>query len=100
MLSFYTQASGMAIIPKHNMEPAHSIIVELGGCRALARAIADHTGGTHKISSSAISRWMRPSHLKGTGGRVPLKHWAVLLQIGESRKKGRVIQALLDQHFK
>ena len=82
----------------NNLEPAHSIVLALGGCRPLARDVASVSKGAHRLSPSTISRWMRAVEGKGTGGRIPVKHWYVLLQVAEIRGNRGKVKRLLKQH--
>lgn len=59
------------------MEPAHTIIVKLGGPTAVAEAI-----GVHR---TRVSNWMRPREKGGTGGVIP--HWRVPALIELAAKK-------------
>lgn len=57
--------------------PAARVISVMGGVRETARALG--------ISSSTVSRWQKPRDEGGTGGRVPTKHQAKLLDIARDR---------------
>jgi len=59
-----------------SMEPAASIIEKLGGPDAVAKA----TGTAY----TAPYRWMAKEEKGGTGGRIPQKHWAALIELGKS----------------
>lgn len=60
---------------KHNAQPATDIVVQLGGCRSVARQVG--------VSPSAVSRWCTPSALGGTGGRIPQKWWKQMISAGK-----------------
>lgn len=64
---------------KHAMQPARAVVEKLGGCRSVARTL--------KLSPSTISRWMTASEAKGTGGRIPQKYWAQILDAAASAGK-------------
>lgn len=53
------------------MEPARTIITDLGGPTAVARIC-----GVHR---TRVSNWMRPRKVGGTGGIIPQKHHRVIL---------------------
>jgi len=61
----------------HDAQPATSIVVQLGGCRSVARLVG--------ISPSAVSRWCTPTALGGTGGRIPQKWWKQMISAGKDR---------------
>lgn len=61
----------------HNAQPATAIVVQLGGCRRVARLVG--------ISPSAVSRWCTPTALGGTGGRIPQKWWKQMISAGKDR---------------
>lgn len=48
------------------MEPAHSIITQLGGPTKVAAIV-----GVHR---TRVSNWMRPKSKGGTGGTIPQNH--------------------------
>ena len=78
------------------MEPATAIVRALGGVRPLAREIA--TVSNHKINPSTISRWMRPTGAKGTGGKIPVKHWAAIQRVADKDGKKEEVERLLRSH--
>jgi len=67
----------------HGANPAISIVVRLGGCRAVARLVG--------VSPSAVSRWCTPAPLGGTGGRIPQRHWDRL--IAQAAERGVLLDA-------
>jgi len=60
------------------MEPAHSIIKNLGGPSVVAEI-----AGVHR---TRVSNWSRAKEKGGTGGVIPFKHVPALLDA--ARKKG------------
>lgn len=82
----------------NNLEPANSVINALGGCRPLARQIKSISEGTHKITPSGISRWARSVEGRGTGGKIPVKHWPVLLQVSKQLGVKGKVAVLLKRH--
>jgi DNA-binding transcriptional regulator YdaS (Cro superfamily) len=68
---------------KHDAQPAMSVVLRLGGCRAVARLVG--------VSPSAVSRWCTPAPLGGTGGRIPQRHWGSL--IAQAAERGVVLDA-------
>lgn len=61
-----------------HLSPAKEVVAKLGGVRPAARAL--------QINPSAISRWMMPAVQRGTGGRIPQKHWPAILTF--AKKEG------------
>ena len=55
-----------------NVSPASRIIDKFGGIDAVASAIGRHR--------SVVNRWLLPKDRGGTGGIVPGKHQATLLE--------------------
>lgn len=55
------------------LDPAHTVVRMLGGCRAVSRAL--------NLSSSTVSRWCTAIDDGGTGGRIPQKHWVALINL-------------------
>jgi hypothetical protein len=62
-------------MPFHCSNPAHNIILLLGGRAVVAQAL-----GLHR---SSLLRWCSESG--GSRGQVPLKHWPALLALAESK---------------
>jgi len=62
---------------KHDAQPATNIVMQLGGCRSVARLVG--------VSPSAVSRWCTPTALGGTGGRIPQKWWKQVISAGKDR---------------
>lgn len=56
---------------KKNLDPAYKIILMIGGYRPTARMLG--------ISPSAVLRWTLPTHLQGSGGAIPQKHWQSII---------------------
>lgn len=54
------------------LEPAKTIIEKCGGAKVVARALG--------VDVSAVVRWRLPRDRTGTGGLIPAKHQAALLQ--------------------
>lgn len=54
--------------------PASEIVKRLGG----NKAVADHLG----LERTAVQRWQYPSP-KGSGNKVPLRHWKAVIAMGE-----------------
>jgi len=65
------------------MEPAQTIIRNLGGPNVVARI-----AGVHR---TRVSNWMRPKESGGTGGMVPFKH--VPAMIAAAKEKGIELSA-------
>lgn len=63
-------------MPINTCSPAHPIIEKLGG----RKVVATHLG----LSLSAVCRWCAEKPV-GTGGRIPHKHWNMLLALAERR---------------
>lgn len=61
---------------KYRCEPAARIVRALGGTRAAAKRLG--------VSAERCSQWNRPAQRGGTGGWIPLEHWARLLDLGGS----------------
>lgn len=59
----------------HVMEPAKTVIDKLGG----AQAVADFLG----VSPVRVYCWTYPRTRGGTGGLIPAKHQAKLLQMAD-----------------
>lgn len=58
---------------RYRCEPAFEIIRKLGGVRPLARRLG--------VSVEEVSRWSRPVETRGTGGKVPERHWQRLVPL-------------------
>ncbi len=58
------------------MEPAHSIIVKLGGPSVVASVV-----GVHR---TRVSNWRRPREKGGTGGTIPQGHHLNLIDYAAS----------------
>lgn len=75
----------------HHCEPANSIIIALGGIRPVAVA-ADTTETT-------VRRWRLPVESGGTGGFIPRKKHAALLNLAEKVGVDLTSAAFLDTDF-
>jgi hypothetical protein len=56
-------------------EPAYSVVMRLGGNRAVARRLG--------INRMAVWRWHAPKNRSGTGGSIPRKRWPALLAMAD-----------------
>ena len=63
---------------KRKCNPAYRVICALGGVRPTARII--------DVSPGAVSRWMLPAVEGGTGGRIPQRHWQVIIDYAKKHK--------------
>lgn len=54
------------------MTPASEIIDRCGGFEAVSKRL--------RLDRSGVQRWTYPPP-KGTGGRVPTKHWATIIEL-------------------
>lgn len=68
------------------LEPAKSIVAALGGVRATAKVC--------ECAPSAVSRWMMPKEKRGTGGKIPQRHWGLLIAVGKKRGLGITLARL------
>ena len=57
------------------MTPASQIIERCGGFKAVAEWLG--------LERTAVQRWTYP-HPKGTGERVPMKHWTALVEVARA----------------
>jgi hypothetical protein len=69
------------------MEPAATIIKELGGPSEVSRIC-----GVHR---TRVSNWMRPSAAGGTGGVIPQKHHRAIINAWRERHIDRSAEDLL-----
>ena len=69
----------------NTLSPAHQVIEKLGG----RRAVAQHLG----LSISAVHRWCSAPP-KGTNGRIPHKHWNMLLLLAHQQNKRLSVKTL------
>lgn len=67
--------------------PAARVIKAFGGVRETARVL--------DISSSTVSRWQKPREEGGTGGRVPTKHQAKVLEHSAAKGFGLTADQLI-----
>jgi hypothetical protein len=61
----------------HTLAPAYTVIERLGGKSAVAQQLG--------LSSSTLTRWCAPAPF-GTGGVIPRKHWAQLLDMAKGQR--------------
>jgi hypothetical protein len=66
------------MLTKEKQIPALKVIQVFGTNAEVSRILS--------ISRSTVTRWSYPKNLKGTGGLVPQKYWAPLLQAARKRK--------------
>ena len=66
----------MTIPTIHTLEPAFTVIERLGGKAAVAEQLS--------LDKSALSRWCQPRPA-GTGGVIPQRHWAALMQMARAK---------------
>ena len=67
----------MTIETIHTHEPAFTVIEKLGGKSYVAEQL--------NLDKSTLSRWCQPKPM-GTGGTIPQKHWARLLEMAASQR--------------
>lgn len=63
---------------RQQLSPAREVVAKLGGVRATARVL--------QLNPSAVSRWMMPEVKRGTGGHIPQRHWAAILDHAKKEK--------------
>lgn len=66
---------------KSRCQPAYDVIRRLGGAVSTAKLLG--------VDQSTVSRWTMLETLKGTGGRIPQKHWEIILH--HAKKTGMLI---------
>lgn len=71
---------------KHSMQPARSVVEQLGGCREVARALG--------IAPSTVSRWIAPKSRQNLGGRIPQTYWVSLLALAKRNGKPLTVAQL------
>lgn len=59
-------------------QPAAGVVEQLGGVRATARIVGCTPG--------AVSRWMMGREKRGTEGRIPQKHWPLILKHARAKR--------------
>lgn len=64
-------AAARARLPR--LDPAHELIEALGGPTKVAREIG--------LTQPRVSFWSTPIENAGTGGRIPARHHAALIQL-------------------
>lgn len=67
--------------PVNLAEPAHSVIVRLGGVRQIARTL--------EISPGAVSRWQTPktaANPQGGGGVIPEERRGALIEMAKQKR--------------
>lgn len=75
----------MTIPTIHTLAPAYPVIERLGGKSAVAQQLG--------LSSSTLTRWCAPPPV-GTGGVIPQKHWAQLMQMARLHGKRLTLKEL------
>lgn len=68
----------MTIPTIHTMEPAYSVIEKLGGKSTVAEQLG--------LSKAQMTRWCAPADAGGTGGVIPQKYWAQLMQMARLQR--------------
>jgi len=61
----------------HTHDPAYTVIEKLGGKSFVAEQLS--------LDKSTLSRWCQPRPM-GTGGTIPQKHWARLLEMAREKR--------------
>ena len=67
----------MTIETIHTHDPAYTVIEKLGGKSFVAEQLS--------LDKSTLSRWCQPRPM-GTGGTIPQKHWARLLEMAAEQR--------------
>lgn len=67
----------MTIETIHTHDPAYTVIEKLGGKSFVAEQLS--------LDKSTLSRWCQPRPM-GTGGVIPQKHWARLLEMAAEQR--------------
>ena len=73
---------------RKQLSPAREVVAKCGGVRATARALELHP--------SAVSKWRVSSKQKGTGGRIPQRHWQALLAHAKKERIELTLSDLVD----
>lgn len=81
----------MATEETKRCEPAHTLVIRLGGPLAVSKFVqgdsltaqGDRRGTM--LSVSQVSRWSTPRHAGGTSGCIPLRYWPALIRMARSQ---------------
>lgn len=73
------------------MEPAHSIVVMLGGPQIVAQWLS--------LTPGAVSRWYAPLKHGGCGGLVPSRHVPALCRLAKVQGKFLVPNMFFEGHL-
>lgn len=68
----------MTIPTIHTMNPAYTVIEKLGGKSTVAQQLG--------LSKAQMTRWCSPADAGGTGGVIPQKYWAQLMQMARLQR--------------
>ena len=68
----------MTIPTIHTLEPAYTVIEKLGGKTTVAESLG--------LSKAQMSRWCTPADAGGTGGVIPQKYWARLMDMAREKR--------------
>lgn len=68
----------MTIPTIHTMDPAYTVIEKLGGKSTVAQQLG--------LSKAQMTRWCAPADAGGTGGVIPQKYWAQLMQMARLQR--------------
>lgn len=68
----------MTIPTIHTMDPAYTVIEKLGGKSTVAEQLG--------LSKAQMTRWCAPADAGGTGGVIPQKYWAQLMQMARLQR--------------
>lgn len=84
-------------------EPAHSLVVRLGGPLAVSNFVRGDSltaQGDRRgimLSVSQVSRWSTPRHAGGTSGCIPLRYWPALIRMARTKGITLTIADLSDR---
>ena len=68
----------MSIPTIHTLAPAYDVIERLGGKSTVAHQLG--------LSKAQMTRWCSPADAGGTGGVIPQKYWAQLMQMARLQR--------------
>lgn len=68
----------MTIPTIHTCEPAYTVIEKLGGKSTVAEQLG--------LSKAQMSRWCTAADAGGTGGVIPQKYWARLMDMAREQR--------------
>lgn len=68
----------MTIPTIHTLAPAYDVIERLGGKSTVAQQLG--------LSKAQMTRWCSPTDAGGTGGVIPQKYWAQLMQMARLQR--------------